>query len=489
MDTKGIMKKVVIGGISVLLAVSEPVFSISAISKAAAQTQTITTVITLNLNGGTLPTDATLTFDSMTDTILPVPTKTGYSFGGWYDNEYFSGTAVSLLPAGSVQNAVTYYAKWIPVCYSIQFKTNGGVIEGEIPEQYVIGTEIQLPNKVTRENYSFAGWYDNPEYTGEPCTSICKSDVGNRIFYAKWEIKGYKVTLNLNGGALPDGTDLTFEIGTQVVLPIPTKENYIFSGWYDNPDFAGTPISIITETDYGDRSLYAKWLPNECKIILNLNGGNLSEGTEIVHNPGTDTRLPIPIYPGFTFEGWYLTENFSGEAVSVIPADASGEINYYAKWSLESPQQPQTVSKKKVLKTGTLATIGKTTYKVSSSKKRTVTFIESYHANIIIPDTVRLSGITYKVTRIAPKACKLNSKIKEIVIGKNVKAIGKYAFDGCRSLKKITIKSTSLNAVGKKALRGISNKCCICVPESKINTYMKLFKGKGQANTVKIKKF
>lgn len=488
MNRKVIMKRIVISGISVLLAMSEPITGAMPIAEAAGQAQNINAVITLNLGGGKLPEDADLTFNSQTDTILPIPSRSGYRFAGWYTDEDYSGPAITILPAGSVQNNITYYAKWEPIVYTIGFETYGGSIAEEAPNQYVIGTELQLPAKVTKENCDFAGWYDNPEFTGEPYTSITKSDTGNRTFYAKWKIKGYRIILNLNGGSLPQGTVLTFDIGTNAVLPIPTKENYSFAGWYNDDSFHGTPVSIISEKDYGDRTLYAKWIPNSCNIILNLNGGSLIEDTEIIHTPGTATLLPTPVYNGFTFEGWYLSESFTGEAVSVIPADASGNLTYYAKWSYETKPAIQPSPKDRTLKTGTLATVGKTTYKVSSRKKHTVTFIESYNSNITIPDTIKLSGVTYKVTSISSKACKLNAKARSIIIGKNVTSIGKYAFDGCMNLKKITIKSTILKNIGKKALRSINPKCIIRVPESKFNTYKKLLRKKGQASTVKIKK-
>lgn len=485
------MKRIIVGGMAALLALSEPASSITTISSAATQTKDINAVISLKLNGGKLPEDAKLVFDSQAETILPVPSKEGYSFAGWYDNEEFSGTAITVLPAGSVQSDSTYYAKWESIAYSIEFVTCGGVIDEDVPKEYVTGTELQLPDKVTKENYNFAGWYDNPEYTGNVYTSIMKTDIGNLTFYAKWEIKGYKVTLNLNGGNLPEGTELTFEIGKQAVLPIPTRENYIFAGWYDNEALSGSPIAIIAANDYGDRSLYAKWLAEECTIVLNLNGGSLSEGTEIVHSPGTITQLPIPIYDDFVFGGWYNNAAFSGEAVSFIPADASGNITYYAKWIYKEPSngaQTDSKSQNKVLPKGTLATFGKMTYKVSNSKKHTVTLVEAYNVNTTIPATIKLSGVTYKVTAISEKAFKLNAKVRKVVIGKNIKTIGKYAFDRCKNLKNITVKSKCLSSIGKKALRGIASNCCISVPKSKFKTYKKLFKGKGQADTVKIKR-
>ncbi|MDD6069579.1 MAG: leucine-rich repeat protein [Clostridiales bacterium] len=73
-------------------------------------------------------------------------------------------------------------------------------------------------------------------------------------------------------------------------------------------------------------------------------------------------------------------------------------------------------------------------------------------------------------------------------MGKNVKSIGKEAFSGCSSLKNITNKSKSLKSVGKNALKGIHKKAVIKVPSSKYSAYKKLLKGKGQKNSVKIKK-
>ena len=56
-----------------------------------------------------------------------------------------------------------------------------------------------------------------------------------------------------------------------------------------------------------------------------------------------------------------------------------------------------------------------------------------------VPGTVKIGGVTYKVTSIATNAFKGNKKITSVVIGKNVTKIGKQAFYGCTKLKKITI--------------------------------------------------
>ena len=120
------------------------------------------------------------------------------------------------------------------------------------------------------------------------------------------------------------------------------------------------------------------------------------------------------------------------------------------------------------LKKGQTASVGKLKYKVSSAEKKTVTVIGSVkktYTALAIPAKVQINGATYQVTRIADKA-----------------------FRNQKKLKKITVKSKAIAKVGKNAFKGIHKKAVIKVPASKLNSYKKLFAGKGQAKTVKIKK-
>ena len=107
---------------------------------------------------------------------------------------------------------------------------------------------------------------------------------------------------------------------------------------------------------------------------------------------------------------------------------------------------------------------------------------------LTIPSTVTIQKVKFKVTEIGSKAFKNRRTLEKVTIGSNVKKIGSQAFYGTKGLKNITIKSKGLNSVGKNAWKGISTKAVISVPKSKVNTYTKLFSGKGQAKTVKITK-
>ena len=75
-----------------------------------------------------------------------------------------------------------------------------------------------------------------------------------------------------------------------------------------------------------------------------------------------------------------------------------------------------------------------------------------------------------------------------MTIGANVTKIGKKAFYKDTKLKSIVVKTKKLKSVGSQAFKGIYKKAKIKVPSSRLKKYKKLFKKKGQARTVKIKK-
>lgn len=138
--------------------------------------------------------------------------------------------------------------------------------------------------------------------------------------------------------------------------------------------------------------------------------------------------------------------------------------------------------------------------------------INSKAKTITIPDTVKVDGITYKVTSVAANALANNKKVTKVTVGKNVTSIGKNAFKKCTKLKTVTLKSTSLKligsnafygdknlktitiksskltskSVGKNAFKGTNKKLTIKVPKKKVSSYKKFLKKKGNSKvTVK----
>ncbi len=177
------------------------------------------TTITLEPNGGTLP-----EYSLVEGAALPIPSKTGYTFAGWYENTEFSGNPVADVPTDST-GELTFYAKWTANTYTVTLVTNDGTINSGYVTEYTYGVGETLPTDVTRGGYAFAGWYEQSDFSGSKVTEITATDTGNKTYYAKWlstdtgvasvsvdgvagNISGNQITVTLPpNSALPDGTD------------------------------------------------------------------------------------------------------------------------------------------------------------------------------------------------------------------------------------------------------------------------------------------
>lgn len=111
------------------------------------------------------------------------PTQTGYAFDGWYSDENFSKEWNFDTP---ITEDIPLYAKWTPKTYNVTFDTNDGTINGDVVTSYTYGVGATLPVNVIRTGYTFGGWYENSNFSGEPVKEISKTDTDDKTYYAKW---------------------------------------------------------------------------------------------------------------------------------------------------------------------------------------------------------------------------------------------------------------------------------------------------------------
>ena len=327
------------------------VFAVNSDVTLTAMFQAITYSITYNLNGGSLTTDKnSFTIDTETFT-LDSPTKTGYDFGGWFDNEGLTGTAVTQITKGTT-GAKTLYAKWTPTQYTITYNLNGGSIEGTNPANYTIeSADITLINP-TKIGYTFAGWTGTGLEEAAKSVTIAKGSMGNRSYTATWTINQYTITFDTKGGS--EVAAITLDYGAEVTAPAdPTKNGYTFGGW--DPALPATmPVD--------GAKLTAIWTPTQYTLTYNLNGGSI-EGT----NPANYTieseniTLTNPTREGYIFAGWTGT-GLEETAVDVTIAKGSmGNRSYVATWT------PITYTLTYDLAGGAVATANPTEYNIESA--------------------------------------------------------------------------------------------------------------------------
>ncbi|HQQ39850.1 MAG TPA: InlB B-repeat-containing protein, partial [Bacilli bacterium] len=106
----------------------------------------------------------------------------------------------------------------------------------------------------TKVGHDFKGWYKDAGLT-EAFAFPVELKADTKI-YAKWEAQPRKLTFNSNGGSVVASSTVPY--GTIVVKPTdPTREGYVFAGWFDEP--ALTTPHDFTVGLTSDMTVYAKW--------------------------------------------------------------------------------------------------------------------------------------------------------------------------------------------------------------------------------------
>ena len=156
-----------------------------------------------------------------------------------------------------------YWAKWEANAYTVTLNTNGGTINNGNVTEYTYGVGATLPTDVTRTGYTFKGWYDNENLTGSPVTAIGNTEMGNKEYWAKWEINQYTIIYDLAGGTVEGNPDTyTIKAGA-FTLTNPTKSGYTFTGWSGTVLDGENNMTVTIPTgSTGNRTYTAHWRYN-----------------------------------------------------------------------------------------------------------------------------------------------------------------------------------------------------------------------------------
>ena len=260
------------------------------------------------------------------------------------------------------------------------FANNGEFADGGIMTSIEAdeGARVDLP-VVTREGYTFAGWYWVSSLDGltDEQKDLNKVDFTQPVtkphatMYAQWvknaEQNEIHVLYMANGGQFADGNDtmmgMTDSEGVMRQPAAPTREGYTFDGWYWHADLSGytDEAKKADKVDFSkpldrDAVMYAQWTKNaeqnEIDVMYVANGVQFATG-ETFQQGMTDAdgfmRQPAaPTREGYTFAGWYWVSSLDGltdeqKALSKVDFEQSvagkDHVTMFAQWTKDAEQE------------------------------------------------------------------------------------------------------------------------------------------------------
>lgn len=260
----------------------------------------------------------------------------GYVFNGIFMDENCTQPINGVLP--EVNPIDNLYARYDIIKYNYSFITNGADLQGNVNEVGKVDWESDMPALpvLTRNGYTFGGWYTSPNFNGGVVTAYQKADT---VYYAKWTEKTYKINFILKGDSLSENEKKiinpyfkykSINVTTSnlpMTIGDPIADGFDFEGWsngetiinqIDLNSFQYTDTSTGKASEYPEIDIYATWKAQEVSVkeeIYYQIDGSSSEydlaktipyvgivGQEYVYNPnvnvvdGFEEVTPTTIY-------------------------------------------------------------------------------------------------------------------------------------------------------------------------------------------------
>lgn len=262
---------------------------------------------------------------------LPIPTKPGYVFEGWYGPD---GNKIEENDVIDILTDITVTAGWTGKEYTLTFEYDGGTgneVSRTIQNGLAYGT---LPT-ANKTGYTFKGWFDSngKEVQGTEIVNTT-SDV---TLYAKYDINKYKVTFKNDDGTFIETINVEYGKDAQYTGNIPVKSNVqagyeaTFSGWQD-----ASKLSNITE----DITVIATYTisPKIYTIAYNnlKDSDNSANPTSYTVEDSNIILADLPNQGKYIFKGWYTSNDETGIKVTSIDTSKLENIILYAQWENDS---------------------------------------------------------------------------------------------------------------------------------------------------------
>ena len=241
--------------------------------------------------------------------------------------------------------------------YVISFAGNGNT-GGSTASHTAItsGADVTLnSNGYTKTGYDFSHWTANVDVTvnsetvdaGDPIEdgATIENVTSNIALTAQWTIQTFDVTFavspagygTVSGNTIADvpyntsistssnsvtinGSTITATAASQTA-----QYTYAFDSWSNASGNVTAERTITANFTRSGRSY---------TVTLNKDGGTIKSGNVTSYTYGVGATLPTDVTrSGYTFDGWHDNSGLTGDAVTTIADDATGNKEYWAKWT------------------------------------------------------------------------------------------------------------------------------------------------------------
>ena len=303
---------------------------------------------TLDKLGGTGgPASVSVTYDAAMPAAT-APTKTGYSFGGYFalgggsGTQYYSA-AMASVHAWDIASDTSIYAYWIGNPYLVTFDKQGGS-GGSDSVTATYGSAMPAAAAPSFTGYLFGGYYTATGgggvqyYTDAMYSARAWDFLSAKTLYAVWSPAPFTVIFDTQGGNYVEPQEVAY--GTLVAEPMePERTGYTFDGWYREPECL-TPWNFATDTMPAQAiTLYAGWVGNPYTVTFNRQGGTGGSVSVVAIFGDPMPPATAPTRTGYTFGGYYTeaggigAQYYSAGMASVRTWDLTAATTLHAKWT------------------------------------------------------------------------------------------------------------------------------------------------------------
>ena len=313
---------------------------------------------------------------------LPVATREGYTFKGWYPYSSIDGIPADKLMdlefKPTAPQAGNWFAAWEKnATQSIEVVSHfvGGDRDGssettvvEVPAGSYVSDCVkgELEGYTAHQIVSGVATSAVEVYMTSSLEGITTLHVYYKADKAE-EQDEVNVLYVANGGQFADGQEvqqgLTDSEGLMRQPMTPTREGYTFAGWYWHADYSNytEEQKEADKVDFSkpldrDGVMYAQWVKNaeqnEINVLYVANGGQFADGNDtmmgMTDSEGFMRQPAAPTREGYTFAGWYWVSSLDGltdEQKDLNKVDfeqsvaGKDHVTMFAQWTKDAEQE------------------------------------------------------------------------------------------------------------------------------------------------------